>query len=181
MKIITPKSLKKLRGRQGASAVTSVIILMVCILIFSFIFEIYSLYTISTNVHTCFERSIKTITALNEIYVYDNLRENIMELTEEEFDRLITLDELKAAVCEELGLIENESGLYRMNKSGDGFSYCISDLEFASVYYDSTDTLCFEAKGKIEIPLGVMGGKIGKVTLGLNVKSVYGSKLRTDR
>lgn len=181
MKKFTPKRLKLLVGRRGASAVTAVIILFVCVIIFAFIFELYSLYTISTNVHNCFERSIKTITALNEIYVYENLRENVMELAEDDLDRLITLDELKASVCEELGLVENDMGLYRMNKNGDGFSYCINSLEFEHIYYDSTDTLCFEAKGKIEVPLGIMGGNVGRITLGLNVKSVYGSKLRTDR
>lgn len=166
--------------KKGASAVTSLIIVFVCVIIFAFIFQLYSFYTISSNIHSCFKRSIKTITAMNEINIYENLRENVLELSEEDIERLITLDELKEAVSSELGLSEKGSALVR-EKSGDGYSYRIDDLEFDHTYEDATGTLRFDVSGKIEVPLGVFGGNAVKITLDLDVTSVYASKLRADR
>lgn len=180
MKKINPKRiLSRAFSRKGASAVTSLIIVFVCVLIFAFIFQIYSIYTISTNIHSCFKRSIKTITAMNEINVYENLRENILELSEEDIERLITLDELKESVSSELGLSEKDSALIR-EKSG-GYSYRIKELEFTHSYEDATGTLRFDVSGKIDVPLGVFGGNAINITLDLDVSSVYASKLRAER
>lgn len=169
--------IRNITNKKGASPVTSIIIILILVMIFVLIFEVFMLYSISDNVHKCVERSIKTITTLNETNIYQNLRENILELDDEDLGRLLTIDELTEQVCGELGLTNNGGRLYK-NLDNGGYGYVIYDLRVDSVYIDSANTLCFEATGKIDIPLNVFKDIAPNITVDLKVKSLYASKLR---
>ena len=173
------EALIRLKGKKGASAVGSLIILFFCILLFAFIFWIYSLYTISMNIHNTFERAIRTVATFNETEVFENLRENVFDITEEDFANLITVDELKEEVIRELGVDERGDELIKAT-SGGGYDYRIYDIEVDYVYDSASNVLTFVATGKIDIPLSSIGGNVNNITLDLNVKSRYLSKLGED-
>lgn len=171
------KKIKNLLNNKGSSPVTSIIIIFILVTVFVIIFEVFTLYAVSDNIHECVERSIKTITTLNETNIYQNLRENDLQLDEETIGSLITTDELKAQMCSELGLNDNGGQLYK-NSSTGGYSYAIYDLDVEGVYIDAAGTLCFQATGKIEIPLHIFKDVAPNITVDLNVRSLYASKLR---
>lgn len=169
--------LRKLTDNKGSSPISSVIVILVLTLIFVLILEIFTISSISDNVHQCVQNSIKTITTMNETNIYPSLRENKLELDEEELSRLITTDELIDQICSELGLTNDSGKLYRYTESG-GYGYVIYDLSVNSIYIDAVNTLCFEATGKIDIPLNAFKDITPDITIDLNVKSLYASKLR---
>lgn len=168
--------LMHLKNKKGASAIGSLIILFFCVLLFAFVFWIYSIYTISMNIHNTFERAIRTVATFNETEVFENLRENVFDITEEDFANLITLDELNEEVIRELGVDERGSELVKTT-SGGGYDYRIYDIDVDYAYDSTGNILTFVATGKIDIPLSSIGGNINKITLDLNVKSRYLSKL----
>lgn len=146
-----------------------------------FVFEWYSVYTISTSIHDCFEQAVKTVTTLNEVRIYENLRENVMDLNDEALTRLITTDELVAEVTNELGLVEEGDALVKKNSVNNIF-YSISEVEVVPFFMDQTNTLCFEVTGIIEIPLGILrGSSFTTIRLDLDVRSMYSSTLRVER
>lgn len=169
--------IRNIINNKGSSPVSSIIIILILVMIFILIFEIFTLYSISDNIHECVEHSIKTITTMNETNIYQNLRENILELDSEDLSKLITTDELTDQVCSELGLTNNSGRLYK-NTGNGGYGYVIYDLNVDNVYIDSANTLCFEATGKIDIPLNIFRDIVPNLTIDLNVKSLYASKLR---
>lgn len=169
--------IRNLLKNKGSSPVTSIIVIFILVTVFVIIFEVFTLYAVSDNIHECVERSIKTITTLNETNIYQNLRENDLQLDAEAIGSLITTDELKAQMCSELGLSDNGGRLYK-NASTGGYSYAIYDLDVEGVYIDAASTLCFQATGKIEIPLHIFKDVAPNITVDLNVRSLYASKLR---
>lgn len=169
--------IRNIYNTKGSSPVTSIIILSVLVIVFVIIFEVFMLYSVSDRIHECVEHSIKTITTMNETNIYPNLRENILELDADDINRLITTDELTEQVCSELGLTNDSGRLYK-NVSSGGYGYVIYDLNVENVYIDSANTLCFEATGKIDIPLNIFKDIAPDLTIDLNVKSLYASKLR---
>ena len=168
---------EKLLNNKGSSPVSSIIIILILVMVFILIFEVFILYSISDKIHECVEHSIKTITTMNETNIYANLRENVLELDTEDINNLITTDELIDQVCSELGLTNNSGRLYK-NVSSGGYGYVIYDVNVENVYIDSANTLCFEATGKIDIPLNIFKDIAPDLTIDLNVKSLYASKLR---
>ncbi len=169
----------KLKKQQGSSPITSLVVLTVCILLFAFAFWIYSLYTVSTNIHTTFERAIRTVATFNEVQVYDNLRENYLDISTEDFEKLITVEELKSEVCAELGLVEK--GGYLVKESSDGYNYRIGNVDVTYEYDTATNMLIFVATGEIDIPMSSIGGDFTNLTVDMKVKSMYASKLRADK
>ncbi len=170
------KILLRLKAKKGVSAVAALIILFFCVLIFAFVFWIYSIYTISLNIHNTFERAIRTVATFNETEIFENLRENVFDITEEDFESLITLDELKEEVIRELGVDDRGGQLVKISSGGD-YDYRIYDIDVDYIYDSANNNLTFVATGKIDIPLSSIGGNINNITLDLNVKSRYLSKL----
>lgn len=167
-----------LKNNKGASALTALIIFLVLFIVFAVLFEIYMLYTVSSKVRESVERSIKNITTLNEVSIYDNLRENNFQLSDADIANLITVDELRRQISDELGLTENEDALYKMSGQG-GYNYKISNLNIQSIYYDDTNTLCFEADGRIEVPIIAFSELTPDISINFDVRSMYSSKLRS--
>lgn len=173
------KFLLRIKNKIGASAIGSLIILFFCVMLFAFIFWIYSIYTISMNIHNTFERAIRTVATFNETEVFENLRENVFDISEEDFANFITINELKEEVIRELGVDDRGNELVKTS-SGGGYDYRICDVNVSYVYDSTRNVLTFVATGKIEIPLSTIGGNINNITLDLNVKSRYLSKLGGD-
>lgn len=153
-----------------------VIILMILMIIVSFMFQIFVIYSTANSVSIAVQDTALSVAAANKPGIYESLREGNTAASDEIVAALLTADELTADLCYSLGLSQNGAALEKIGAGG--LLYKIKNLTVTPNNMLSRErevTLTFVTEFELEIPIAAYWS-FGSISIPMKINSRYTSK-----
>jgi len=150
----------------------TLIILMFMAILIGFMFQVFVLYSTANTVSTSVQRSIMTVAAVNMPSLFGSIREGSAETNDS--TQLVTIDELRGDIAEELGLVQTNTQLVKESSAG-GWYYRINDLAIKAENVEALATVKYSADFVLEVPVAKYWN-FGSFKIPMHVEAKYTAK-----
>lgn len=144
--------LGRLLSKKGGAGIKTLVIFTCLMLVVSFLFQVFMVYTTCNQVSTAVRRAVMSVASQNKPLLFDSIKEGNTYAAE---TGVVTTEAVEQALSEELGLLQHGNSMELANKEG-GFYYRITELNVDAENISQTDrsnSLRFVATFTLTIPV----------------------------
>lgn len=174
------RSLLLLKRKSGATAIRTLLIFLIVMLLIAFGSQVFMLYTTSATVYSSCQNAMVELASRN-LYtqeMFEGMREFQMELDlDDPYTDVLTDDELSAVLIRDLDLVKGESNSLVRLKS-ESVAYTISNLSVNAVVKNETgySTVTYTAYFELVMPVASYWN-YGQMVIPMQIESTYRAKL----
>lgn len=168
--------MRKLLSNKGMAMLKAVFIMMIMLIVISFMFQIFSVLNIASNVKEAAEKSAMSLCAVNMPKIYNSLREGNTKIEDETgtpFYSILTAGDMNLSLKETLGLTQTAADELTAQDSNGAVLYSIRSLR-VDTGENAAGQLQFIVRFDLEIYTS--GLELGGIVIPMEVVSGYSYK-----